>query len=103
MLGGQKPWIKILAENFLLYMTLLAILLTRIAGKIIYNTYSIWNLLALLISFIGLIFLILSKKEKIKRKEFFTFGSSNMNEKEKKLYQISYILMIVGILLTFTV
>lgn len=102
MLGGQKPWVKILAENFLLNLTLLAILLTRIAGKIINKDFSIWNLAAFSVSIIGFVLLVISKKDQINRKEFFKFGSNGMSENDKKIYKISYFLMIIGLLITFT-
>lgn len=103
MLGGQKPWVKTLAENPLLFLSVLAIVATRIAEKIIEKNYNVWNLVALSISFIGFIFLVLSKKEQLKRNEFLKLGSSNMNEKDKKLYRISYTLMLIGLLLTFLI
>lgn len=101
MLGGQKPWVKILAENLLFNLTLLAILLTRIAGKMINKDFSIWSLAAFSVSIIGFILLVISKKDQIKKKEYFKFSSIGMNEHDKKIYKISYFLMIIGLLITF--
>lgn len=103
MLGGQKPWVKALAENPLMILSILALIATRIVGKIFDKRFNVWNLTTLSISFIGFILLVLSKKEQLKRKEFFKFGPSALNEKEKTLYKISYILMVIGLLLTFIV
>ena len=44
MLGGNKPWVKALAENPLLILSIFGLVATRIAGKIIDKDFNDWNL-----------------------------------------------------------
>lgn len=79
MLNGYRPWQKALFENFLMILTLLAIVLTRIAGKIMKPDFGIHNLLTFAMATIGFLFLAYSKREQLKRREFFSFGMSSQN------------------------
>lgn len=50
MLNGNKPWQKIVFENFLMILSLMAIILARVAGKIMNPNFGIHNLLTLVIA-----------------------------------------------------
>ena len=101
MLNENKPWVKYLFENFLITLTISALILTRIAGKMINGRFELSNLIVLAFAIVGLILLIVSKIASFKNGNYFSFGSVEMSSKDKIIYKISYVLMIVGLMLTF--
>ena len=103
MLHGYKPWQKAFFDNFLIILSILVTLLIRIANKMIKPEFSIYNLLAFGIAIIGFGLLVYSKREQLKRKEFFKFGVSSESEKDRKIYKIGYFFLILGLLLTFII
>ena len=103
MLNGNKPWQKILFENFLMILSLMAIVLTRIAGKLMNPNFGIYNLLTLAIATIGFLFLTYSKREQLKKKEFLSFGVSSQDPKDHVFYRLGYFLLIVGLILAFII
>lgn len=87
MLGGSKPWVKALYDNFLMVITILVILLIRIYEKTLNLQFGIYNFLAFLISSIGFCCLCYSKREQLKRKEFFKFGVGTGSFCDQKFYR----------------
>lgn len=101
MLNGQKPWAKNLFENFLLILSVLAITLTRIVGKIINGQFGMSNFIALLFAVVGLVLLIVSKLDNLKKGNCFSFGSREMSVRNRAISRLAYGAMIIGLLLSF--
>lgn len=103
MLNGNKPWQKILFENFLMIFSLMAIVLTRVITKIIYPNFGLLNVFSLIVAFAGFLLLLYSKREQLQIKEFFKFGVSSQNPKDVACYLLGYFLLIFGLILTFVI
>ena len=103
MLNGNKPWQKALFENFLMIFSLLAIVIVRIASKFINPDFSIYNLLSLAFAIAGFLLIFYSKREQLKRREFFKFGVNSQNPKNYKYYRLGYIFLVMGLILTFVI
>jgi|GEM_PF-1438431 len=103
MLNGYKPWQKALFENFLMILSILAIVLVRIAGKIMNPDFSIYNLLTLAIATVGFLLLLYSKRGQLKRKDFFRFGVSSQKDRDQTFYRLGYFFLLIGLLLTFII
>jgi hypothetical protein len=102
MLGGQKPWVKTVIENFLLIFTILCLAITFLLGKALSKThFTIFNLLSYFLSIFGFSLLARAKYSIYKKGKFFTFGYQDMDDKNRKFYFFGYVFIVIGLIFTF--
>ena len=103
MLNGKKVWQKIFFENFLIIISFFGIVVARIAGKVENPNFGIYNLVTLAVATIGFLFISFSKREQLKKKDFFNFGVHSQNPKDYIYYRFGYFLLFAGLILTFII
>ncbi len=94
---------KMFFENIFMFLSLFAIVIARVAGKIQYPHFGLLNIMTLIIAFLGFVFLLYSKREQLTKKDFFRCGVSTSHSKDLLIYKTGYCLMATGLLLTFLI
>lgn len=97
MLNGNKPWQKIVFENFLMILSLMAIILARVAGRIMNPNFGIHNLLTLVLAIIGFVFSSIFKKRSTEEKRIYELWSWLTRSERSYILSIRVFLFNFGI------